>query len=124
MVAHVGHAESHVPRQLLLNACVVLDHIGAFIVVVDERRREDTKNVWLVEVPYLIGDGQWKPRVVTVRAGRVVRCGECIAGPSQSSVVQGKAVDEQLGGKISTNPAYGSAPFAVPPRADPMFPMS
>src|ERR1700676_5504144 len=61
VVAHVSHPERHAPGQLLLNACVVLDHIGALKVVVDERRGEDTKNVWLVEVPHLIGDRQWKP---------------------------------------------------------------
>ena len=39
-VADVGETQSHAPGQLLLNAQVVLNHVGAFAVVVHELRRD------------------------------------------------------------------------------------
>src|ERR1700730_14006401 len=42
VVAYVGNREGHVPGQLLLNASVVLNHVRALVVVVDERRGNDT----------------------------------------------------------------------------------
>src|SRR5580704_9384374 len=70
VIAHVGHSKGHVPGQLLLDTGVVLDHIGALPVVVDEGWSKNAKNVWLIGVPHRIGDGQWEPRVVTCSAAR------------------------------------------------------